>query len=73
MPYGDYLKLMGLLTLASEHNKALADIERAAAGVVGAKDNDTGYFGHVTDAVYSNYDAASLCRALGIEVEEPTG
>lgn len=65
----DHLKLVGLLTLAREHNRALKSIERAAAGLLGEKDEESsGYFGHVSDAVYSDYDAAGLLRRLEIEV-----
>jgi len=50
----DYLKLVGLFTLAHHHLKALKDIELAAAQTIELKPEegwDGDYFGHLSDAL----------------------
>lgn len=66
MSYDDYLRLVGLLTLAADHRKSMEAIERSAMALVG--ETETG--GHVGDAVWGNaHDAASLVCVLGITVD----
>ena len=60
----DYYKLISLLTLATEHNRALAAIERAACEIT--KDEE---MGHTSDAVFRGYAVDKLLKLLGIEVE----
>lgn len=65
------LQLIGLLTLAQRHNKALEDI-RAAALFITGEVNDEGQpddSGHTSDGVYSDYDADVLLGRLDIKVE----
>lgn len=69
----DYLRLVGLLTLARDHNRVLRDIEHSVAGLVGAEDDSSGgssYYGHASDAVYSDYTADEMLGRLEITVEE---
>ena len=71
--YDDYLRLVGLLTLARDHNRTLNDIRRSALAITGEyDDNDaTGeYYGHTGDAVYDDNGgrADELLRKLGIAV-----
>ena len=72
--YDDYLRLVGLLTLARDYNRALNDILHSALAITGEyDDNDaTGeYYGHTGDAVYDDDggDADALLRRLGISVD----
>lgn len=66
----DYLRLVGLLTLAADHCRALRDIERAACGITGDED-DVG--SHTGDAVWGgDRTADQLLDVIGITVEQPT-
>lgn len=49
---GDYLKLVGLFTLAHHHNKALREIEVAAAEIIQMESDVGNYYGHLSDALY---------------------
>lgn len=63
--YDDYLRLLGLLTLAADHRRALEDITRSAAGIT-LEDYTAG---HTDEAVWSGtIDADELLRRLGITV-----
>ena len=72
----DYLRLVGLLTLARDHNRALSDIRLSAVAITGEYD-DTGLggevYGHTGDAVYDDNggNADALLRKLGIKVDPP--
>ena len=59
----DYYKLIGLLALATEHNRALGVIEGAAYEIT----KETQEYGHTSDAVAQSYTADELLRKLGIE------
>lgn len=51
----DYLKLVGLYTIAQHHNKALQEIELAVADVIEMEPKEGfggNYFGHVSDAIW---------------------
>lgn len=63
-----FYKLEGLLTLAKDNQKALKSIEKAAAEITGEADDDYGYFGCTTDAIYDGSDATQLLKILKIEV-----
>lgn len=67
--YDDYLRLVGLLTLAADHRRVLRGIERAACGITGDAD-DAG--SHTGDTVWggSRDTADGLLAVLGITVEE---
>lgn len=74
----DYLRLVGLLALAKDHNKFLDEIERSAARILKLEDEDEGgggrpYFGHLSDAVYGSgaENAAALLELMEIAVELP--
>lgn len=64
------LQLIGLLTVAESQMKQLEATEKAAGELLGAKD-DSGYYGHVSDAIYDNgrRDADGLLERMGISVE----
>ncbi|HVK82360.1 MAG TPA: hypothetical protein VM915_17305 [Verrucomicrobiae bacterium] len=74
------LQIVGLLTLASQHNKALADIERAARAILKETELRDGEVrlvegwggGWIGEAVYQTEGVASvddLLRKLGLPVE----
>lgn len=63
----DYLKLVGLLALAPQHNKALKDIEAAICDIVKVEKPNEG--GHCGDAVYSEYSADELLEKLAYAEE----
>ena len=72
--YDDYLRLVGLLTLARDHNRTLNDIRHSALAITGEyDDNDaTGeYYGHTGDTVYDDTggNADALLRKLGVSVD----
>lgn len=60
------LQLIGLLTLAKHHGKALEDIQDAAKEITG----DDGVSGHTTDAVWDHCNVDRLLKGLGITVKE---
>jgi hypothetical protein len=66
----DYLRLVGLLTLAADHRKALEDIERSARAITGEQDD----YGQTADVVWggTKYTAARLLDVLDITVEQPS-
>lgn len=65
MTYDNYLRLIGLLTLAADHRKMMQALERSACAITG--DDVDG--GHTADAIWGDtHDAASLLRVLGIPV-----
>jgi hypothetical protein len=65
----DYLRLVGLLTLASDHRKAPRDIERSACAITDEKPN-----GHTSDTVWGGYlhSADDLLYLLDLTVEQPS-
>ena len=70
MPYDDYLRLTGLLTLAADHRKILEAIERSACAITGQQVEDGG---HTSDAIWTpGYSTDRLLRLLGREVPTPT-
>lgn len=69
----EYVKLVGLLAIAAEHNRALETINRAVAEITGEAEDGYGYFGCSTDAVSGDHDSRSLLRALEIEVVPESG
>jgi hypothetical protein len=63
----EYLQVEGLLALARNHSRHLADIERALAELL----DDSG-IGHVTDAIYDGdgRSATDLLDRMEIDVEQ---
>ena len=61
------LQLIGLLTLAAFHMKAVEDIEKAALEITGEEDD----CGHTVDALFdpSRRDADQLLERLNIKVK----
>lgn len=72
--HDDFLRIEGLLTLARDHARGLAQIERSLAGLVGEGFN-YGATSHVSDALYGGGEdvarADDLLRGLEITVEDP--
>lgn len=60
------LQLIGLLTLAAQHNTRLKDIEKAMQAIT----TEVSDGGHTMDAMYSDYDVDELLRRLSLVVEE---
>ena len=57
----DYLKLVGLFTLARSHTKAIQEIEIAAAEIIKMEAKDgfgDNYYGHLSDEIWS-FDTTS--------------
>jgi hypothetical protein len=71
LSYEDYLKLLGLLTLARGHNKALADITRAVVEITGEMSDSATGVSHSSEAVVCDYEAHDLLRRLGLSVAPP--
>jgi hypothetical protein len=68
----DYQRLLGLKLLADQHEKALHDICAAAAKITGEYELDSDYYGHTSDAMYTENDSVgALLKRLGIEVAAP--
>lgn len=62
----EYHQLVGLLVLASRHQRALDEILEAVGDVV-KEPHDRLRDGHCSDAVYSGYTADELLRKLAAE------
>lgn len=66
--YDDYLRLVGLLTLAADHRKAMADIHRSACAITGEEPYAGG---HTDDAIWGDtYDLRRLLEVLDIDVQQ---
>jgi hypothetical protein len=60
--YDDYLRLIGLLTLAADHRRMLDAIEHSALRITGEEPN-----GHTSDCVWGqDYSAQRLLELLDI-------
>lgn len=69
---GERLMLIGLLTLAKSHNKALRDIETAAYSITREVDREGALvdgMGHTSDALFCDYEVDDLLRRLGLTVQ----
>lgn len=53
----DHMKLIGLLTVAAQHQSALEAIERAACEITGDEPQSGG---HTGDAVYAGYGPQNI-------------
>jgi hypothetical protein len=69
----EYICLVGLLTLASYHQHQIRDIERSMASLLEVQGDEFGYYGHVSDSLYEDYDAMELLKKLGISIDMPHG
>lgn len=67
------LQLMGLLTMAAHHNKWLTDIKASTLALLGIDEATEPDFNrpsdHISDAVYSDYDADELLKRIGVTVD----
>lgn len=68
----DYYRLVGLLTVAKQHNEALAVISRAAAEITGEQDDGYGYYGVTSDFIGGDgmYSADALLKQIEISVDD---
>lgn len=68
--HDDYVRLVGLLTLASDYRQRLTAIERSLAALVGEAEG-----GHASDAVWGGYDltADQLLGLVGLTVAPQEG
>lgn len=62
--YDDYLRLLGLLTIAADHRRALEAITRSAAAITA----EDGLAGHADEAVWNGLSVDDLLKRLGIVV-----
>lgn len=69
------LQLIGLLAIAKHHNKWLTDIKESVQALLGINEatEDTIHrpSDHVSDAVYSDFDADTLLSRISVAVELP--
>lgn len=65
----DYYKLHGLCVLAQEHNKALDQITKSVANIVKETDDGYGYYGCVSDSIFSDNPMRDLIKSYKIEVK----
>lgn len=63
----EYLSLVGLLTLAKEHNRQLKYITEGVQAILKPEAPDDG---HGPDAVYCDYTAERLLELMEITVEK---
>jgi len=61
----EYLQIVGLLTLASEHEKQMAQILVSLGELTGETDPR---LGHCCDAIYNGYTADDLLKKIGLSV-----
>lgn len=68
----DRLVLIGLLALAKDHNARMEDVKRSVCKVLGIERSTEHQFNdpadHVSDAVYSDFDADLLLSKLQVGV-----
>jgi hypothetical protein len=65
-----YLQVVGLLALAEQQRKQLRGVEQAIAELLEVESDDSGYYGHISDAVWSgNLNVNQLLSRLRIDVE----
>lgn len=65
--YDNYLRLLGLLTLAADHRREMEAIERSACAITG---EEPGSGGHTGEAVWGEKRIEHLLTVLDITVEE---
>lgn len=66
----DYLKLVGLLTIAEAHYLAFSFIEKTIANLLGEK-KELGGYGHISDMLWcGEFDADSLLEKMDIKVDK---
>jgi len=66
------LQLIGLFTVAESLTRQLAAVERAAGELLGVENDDHNYYGHLSDAIYSDgpIGVDGLLTKLGVTVAE---
>jgi hypothetical protein len=69
----EQLSLIGLGAVAGSLNRQLKEVEKAAAQIVGARDDGHGYFGLASDFVFNATgdaaEATTLVASLGLKVK----
>ncbi|MEP0872425.1 hypothetical protein NDA01_21655 [Trichocoleus desertorum AS-A10] len=65
-----YLQVVGLLALAEQQRKQLKGVEQAIAELLEVEPDDSGYYGHISDAVWGgDLSVYQLLKRLRIDVE----
>ena len=67
----ELLQLIGLLSVASSQLKQMHEIEVAIADLLLVEEDICGGFGHISDAVFCDYDVGQLLKNLKIQVLKP--
>ena len=65
----DYLKTVGLLTLAQSYAKKAGEAEAALGELLDCQEGQH-YFGHASDAVWEGHSADEMLRRMKVEVAE---
>lgn len=71
--WSDYLTLLGLFQLAQKLTRDLNNLQEAAAGILGVKNDEhcPSYYGHVSDEIIEeNPSVESLLRNLDIKIKK---
>jgi hypothetical protein len=63
-----YIQVVGLLAVAKEQHKAMSETEKALAAVLGVEGDELDYFGHVSDAVWTDYAPKQLLKKLELRI-----
>lgn len=67
----DYYTLVGLLEVAKRQNATLREIERTIAQILGEPGDGSGYFGHISDEIFSvDPDVNHLVQAYELAIEQ---
>lgn len=73
--YDDYLRLLGLVRLGHDANQRVNDLENAAGRLLDVPnegDEESPYYGHVSDVISGNRGVDDMLRILRITVEPPS-
>lgn len=69
LDYDTYLKTKGLFHLAQEHAQKSTEYERALSEVLEYGER---YCGHISDAIYDDWDLESALEKEGFTIKEPS-
>ena len=61
----EYYQIIGLLTLGRNFRDKIVDVEKSLGELIEVEE-DNGYYGHVSDAIYENYSVNHLLKLLEI-------
>lgn len=69
--YGTYLQLKGLWLLKEDHKRAVEQIEKQVAGLLGVETDSYGYYGIISDDLWGNDPIERTLGTLEITVADP--